>query len=269
MSRIHPERLQARADARPALARWGDGTTRVGKEILHGGAASRVWRAEHGGAPVVLKLILDRPPFAVPGLAVSAALAGRGLRCGPPIPTIEGELAVEVGQDDRPSWTLAMLRFEAGAALDPAASGAPELAADLLAHVHRLVLAGDMPEVPARILDWAEGFLPEAGVARPAVDRLRASCSRLTQGVVYGDPSPEILVARGRPPALIDWGTPSWGPLIHDVAAWALRFSAGDPRRFDRFVGRYQQHSVLGPTEYDRLADAVALASSLTVTSPG
>ena len=163
-----------------------------------------------------------------------------------------------------------MLRFEAGAALDPAASGAPELAADLLAHVHRLVLAGDMPEVPARILDWAEAFLPEAGVAearrRPAQGELFAG---LTQGVVYGDPSPGDP-GRARPASGADrLGTPSWGPLIHDVAAWALRFSAGDPRRFDRFVGRYQQHSVLGPTEYDRLADAVALASSLTVTSPG
>lgn len=263
-----PERLRARADGRPALARWGEGATKVGEEIRHGGVASRVWRADYGGAPVILKLILDRPAFAVPGLAVSAALARRGLRSGPPLETLQGEPAVEVGEDDNPSWTLAMLRYEAGDPLDPAAFSAPELAADLLARVHALVLSTAMPEVPARILDWAEATMPQTSGARPAVARLKAAGSGLTQGILYGDPSPEILVARGRSPALIDWGTPSWGPLIYDLAAWALRFSAGDRHRFDRFVSRYQEHSVLAPAEHDQLADAVLVASSPAVTPP-
>jgi Ser/Thr protein kinase RdoA (MazF antagonist) len=134
------------------------------------------------------------------------------------------------------------------------------LAADLLADVHRLVLAGPMPRVPARILDWAEGFLPESSAARPALARLQAAASRLTDGIVYGDPGPEILVAEGRPPALIDWGTPTRGPLLYDVAAWALHFSAGDLARLDRFFRHHRKRSVLAPSEYDHFADAVTLA---------
>lgn len=75
--------------------------------------------------------------------------------------------------------------------------------------------------------------------------------------VVYGDPSPEILVDGDAATGLIDWGTPSWGPQLHDVAAW-LRWLGEEPgsgsRREDRFLGGYREHVPLSRTELALLA---------------
>lgn len=54
-------------------------------------------------------------------------------------------------------------------------------------------------------------------------------------GVLYGDPSPEILQdSTTADCALIDWGTPTSGPLLFDLLTWerffadtAARHSAG------------------------------------------
>ena len=80
----------------PALEAWGQPVTMVLGEMSHGGLAGRAWRGERAGQPVVLKLAFDRPRFVVPGLLVSAALAARGLRTGPPIMTVDGAAGVEV-----------------------------------------------------------------------------------------------------------------------------------------------------------------------------
>lgn len=48
--------------------------------------------------------------------------------------------------------------------------------------------------------------------------------------MLYGDPSPEILrnPTTGRL-ALIDWGTPSWGPLLFDLLTWERFFDDARP----------------------------------------
>lgn len=247
---------------RPALSAWGEPATTVGDEIAHGGVASRVWRADRAGFPVVIKLTFDAPPFVVPGLEVSAAIARHGIRTGPPLRTLDGRFGVEIRRDRAPSWTLAMLRFEPGKRLDPTSPAAPNLAATLLADVHLISATARLPDVPARTFDWFNTFLRADCPARRSLRRLRCAEGDLTQGVIYGDPSPEILLEPDAPPALIDWGTPSWGPLLYDAAVWA-RFVAGSREdRFEVFMNRYRQLSPVKPAEFDLLPDLIELAST-------
>ena len=77
---------------------------------------------------------------------------------------------------------------------------------------------------------------------------------------MYGDPSPEILLAEDGGAALIDWGTPSWGPQLHDVAAW-LRWLGERPRegsvRGGRFLTSYGRPVDPGTLElFGRCTDA-------------
>lgn len=52
----------------------------------------------------------------------------------------------------------------------------------------------------------------------------------LTFGVLYGDPSPEVLRDNLTGAlALIDWGTPSWGPVLFDLVSWQLFVAEQQP----------------------------------------
>src|SRR5205814_401674 len=88
-----------------------------------------------------------------------------------------------------------------------------------------------------------------------ALERLQrfANDVALTEGVVYGDPSPEILIDGGRV-SIIDWGTPSWGPLLHDIAAW-LRFLElrDESDGASRFLAAYRLHQTVSAEELDGL----------------
>jgi aminoglycoside phosphotransferase (APT) family kinase protein len=70
--------------------------------------------------------------------------------------------------------------------------------------------------------------------------------------VLYGDPSPEILIADDGAVGLIDWGTPSWGPQLHDVTVW-LRWLGERPgsgsRREAEFLRSYAAHAPLSETD--------------------
>ena len=75
----------------------------------------------------------------------------------------------------------------------------------------------------------------------------------LTRGVLYGDPAPEILVdGSTESVALIDWGTPSWGPLVHDVACWLHCLSSGGAPSGggDAFLDAYRGYMRLDPAEF-------------------
>ena len=101
--------------------------------------------------------------------------------------------------------------------------------------------------------------------ALTAVRRIGAR-GALREAVVYGDPSPEIIVTE-RPGqiALIDWGTPSWGPLAHDVAVW-LRLVAprpDDAKRARRFLTAYEGRVQLRDGERDALPSFHRLHSAL------
>lgn len=81
-------------------------------------------------------------------------------------------------------------------------------------------------------------------------------------GIVYGDPSPEVLVGDQDRAALIDWGTPSYGPLLHDVAVWSEAFASDEAGR-TALRSAYAAHGTLQADELARIGPFVRLARAL------
>ncbi|GAU71065.1 aminoglycoside phosphotransferase [Streptomyces sp. NBRC 110611] len=87
-----------------------------------------------------------------------------------------------------------------------------------------------MPQPAGHLLDFYAGEAARlAGPRGTALGKAVAAITdfrthtRLSDGVLYGDPTPEILLdANSNELALIDWGTPSHGPLLHDIVSWQL-----------------------------------------------
>ena len=186
--------------------------------------------------------------------------------------TRAGQLSLYI-DDGTTRGTLAVLRHVPGTALDLAASDAPDIAGDLLGRVHAaLQLLASRSWVPGDLLAWC-GRDSANEPAQAALRRL-AEFERhhsLTQGVLYGDPAPEILVDKERHRvALIDWGTPSWGPLTHDVACW-LRYleTGGRASESDRtaFLRAYFVRMALDPVELAALDIFAELHRSLGLKS--
>lgn len=89
--------------------------------------------------------------------------------------------------------------------------------------------------------------------------------------VVYGDPSPEILVSADGNVGLIDWGTPSWGPQLHDVAAW-FRWIGERPgsrsEREVRFLKSYNRHVDIARADLDQRASYGRCADAFQFGQP-
>ena len=229
-------------------------------EMVHRRRASRTWWVHSEEGRFVAKLTFDRRCFVEPGLMVAAEVARAGIATGPPVPTARDELCVEVDRAAGAPWTLALLTPVPGEPLSSSAPRAEEIAGHLLGRVHSFL--GEFSHrgwVPANLLEWladfAEGRTDETAAAMVQAILDRSEFVKFS--VVYGDPSPEILVSADGKVGLIDWGTPSWGPQLHDVAAW-LRWLGERPgsssEREVRFLGSYNQHVELTRTDLDQLA---------------
>jgi len=172
---------------------------------------------------------------------------------------------------DRPR-TLALLRFEAGNPLNPNGANAPAVAGDLLGRVHAGLAPLPATLVPGRLVDWcldrAGAISGECQTAAARVGDL-AAAGVLRCSVVYGDPSPEVLTA-GPTTALLDWGTPSWGPVLHDVAVWTHHFHATgiQPARQALFLDAYQRQASLSLAERQHLPAVVDLLHRLQLFGP-
>ena len=229
-------------------------------EIVHRRRASRTWWVDSEEGRFVAKLTFDRRCFVEPGLMVAAEVAKAGIATGPPVPTERGELCVEVDRATGAPWTLALLTRVPGEPLSSSAPGAEEIAGDLLGRVHSCL--GELSHrawVPANLLEWMTNFAEEtkndaaAAMVQAIVDRSQF----VKWSVVYGDPSPEILLTADGDVGLIDWGTPSWGPQLHDVAAWLRWLGERPAARSDRevrFLESYNQHIDVARTDRDQLA---------------
>ena len=91
-----------------------------------------------------------------------------------------------------------------------------------------------------------------------------ATASRAREGIVYGDPHPEVLVrADTGELALVDWGTPSVGPLLHDVAAWLVAYDHSDPADRRSFLAAYDAHVPLTDAEIAALPTFEALVHTI------
>jgi Ser/Thr protein kinase RdoA (MazF antagonist) len=226
------------------LAAWDfDGHVQTIEEISPAGKAGRAFLVRSAvGNPYVAKLAYDSLRVIMPGLSIAERLATYGIPTGPPRRTKSGDLAVAWPAGDS-EWTLAVLQFEPGDPIDLAEVTTPGRLGRFLAEVHTALLALTKPDdVPERLLDWWQSHARATGSAQ-AFDVLRQLdpvAGRLPQSVIYGDPSPEVLNHDGWL-ALIDWGTPSWGPQVHDVACWIryLRQSGAGELRIRAFLAAY------------------------------
>ncbi|WP_143174175.1 phosphotransferase enzyme family protein [Streptoalloteichus hindustanus] len=249
---------------------WELPAARVVEELTDLGDRARVWRVRSGDRDYVAKLTFDAPRFVEPGLRIAATLDRAGIVTGAPVPTRAGGLCRRVGWW-RGGWTLAVLEHVAGHPLDWSAPEAPEVCGDLLGQVHHILTSTDEPVEPAgRLLDfYAEEATRVGGqhgdALAEAVAAVRAFDRRvgLTQGVLYGDPAPEVLrVAGGDALALIDWGTPSWGPVLHDVVSWQLfaqRHRPTDPTAGPRLLAAYRARMPVADAELAGLELVVVL----------
>ncbi|NLU70517.1 phosphotransferase [Streptomyces sp. HNM0574] len=248
----------SREDRLPELlGPWQLTRPRVAAELTVLGDRSRVWRVETGDGPYVAKLTFDEPAYVAPGLRIASVLDRAGVPTGAPVPAPDGSLYRPVVRHRGRPWTLALHTFVPGAPLEPSDGAAAGEAGELLGRVHRLLTT--LPEVPrpaGHLLDHYRGEARRLGRRRGAALRkaLKAlSRTTFTEGVLYGDPAPEILRGPG-PLALIDWGTPSRGPLLHDVVSWQLFLTAGAtpedaPAAERRFLAAYREHCPLAERE--------------------
>ena len=161
------------------------------------------------------------------------------------------------------------MAYEPGDPIDIAASVAPRRLGDLLGRVHVASLRyTSRADVPTRLLEWWRNFAEARGdaAALRVLDRVDevALTDGLPDAVVYGDPSPEVHDADGRL-ALIDWGTPSWGPLAYDVGAWLawIRRSGAVAGYEASFLGAYAKHRPIARAERGLLPSFSLLAESI------
>lgn len=250
------------------LGAWGcDGSWVITPSPMQG-RYSRTWTVSIGDRIThVAKLIFDGRRYAEPGLRIAADLAGLSIATGPPIHTRSGELALDVADgEDRPC-TLALLRYERGRPLARDARKAAGVAGGLLGRVHAALAVFPCSRVPGRVIDWyqqqATAFGGEAVRGAEHVRDLWVA-GKLHCSIIYGDPSPEVLIA-GHATALIDWGTPSWGPVLHDIAVWTSHFGAShaQPQRQAEFLDAYREQAGISTTELRHLPALVDLLHRL------
>lgn len=225
-------------------------------EVGHSPRASRAWWVSSRGHEYVAKLTFDRRPFVEPGLAVAEIASTRGLITGRPIRTTAGELCEPVAVDEH-DWTIALLERVSGTGLQPDDTDAEAIAGALLGRAHAALAGVPRGTVPADLLEWSAAFAEETdnSAAARVVAEIAARSDDFSWSVVYGDPSPEILLS-AKGPALIDWGTPSWGPRLHDIAAWLWWLGeapgAATPREL-RFLSAYTERTPLSDAEVNSL----------------
>jgi Ser/Thr protein kinase RdoA (MazF antagonist) len=251
--------------------------------LLTGGWNSTVWLAVTAQGRYVAKLVddLDAPGL-VSGLQIAEFLAARGLACGVPVRTRDGELTIQL-----PEGTLALLRHEPGAAPDLSVPGQVRRAGRLLARAHQALRdfpAGSDPryrwpwEWITRCLDTIA--MPEhlSAAARriwPEIVRTVAD-HQLSISVIHADPGPDSFLldgtstAGGAQDALIDWTTTLRGPLLYDLACFAVITSQAGPQVARWFTEGYRaQMPEIAPqlSHLDCLVKARWLANAIYFSS--
>jgi Ser/Thr protein kinase RdoA (MazF antagonist) len=239
-----------------ALAPWlprVDSVTPLG-----GGWNSSTWLVAAGDGRYVAKLVdhLDAQGLDA-GLRLAEFAAARGLACGAPVRTRGGTLTIGL-----PEGALALLRHVPGNPPDLSAPDQVRRAGRVLARAHQVLReypAGDEPRYRWP-WDWVTRCLDTvtmpAGVnaaARRAWQQAVAAAGdhQLTISLIHADPGPDsflLSTAGAEDDALIDWATPLRGPLLYDLASFAVltRPAGADAARW--FTEGYaQEMPEIGP----------------------
>jgi Ser/Thr protein kinase RdoA (MazF antagonist) len=215
---------------------------------LPGGWNSTTWRVRTAAGQYVAKLVddLDAPGL-ISSLRVAEHLAAQGLACGAPVRTRDGELAVQL-----PQGALALLRYEPGAPPDLSVRSQVRRAGRVLARAHTVLR--DFPASTDQPYRWPWEWVTDCldTVEMPA--RVRAAARRAWSGVVrtvtdhqlsisliHADPGPEglLLSGDGIGDALIDWTTTLYGPVLYDLACFAVMTSSVAPQAGRWFTEGY------------------------------
>lgn len=251
-----------------ALDAWDLGGVKHIEEYRYDGLAGQAFWVDTPTGRWLVKVAFDKPAFVLPGLAIAEKVGRHGVPTGPPLRTKEGELGQPI-EGSAGTWTVAVLTPEPGEPIDLTAPKTHERLGELLARVHQILAASCVQaDVPARLLDWWRGHATRLGdiSTLALLDQLdRANVESIPNSVIYGDPSPEVLDHKGRL-ALIDWGTPSWGPQLHDIVCWSqhlVRGGASENAR-DLFLDSYAAIRPLTPLERELMESWHGLLPSIT-----
>jgi Ser/Thr protein kinase RdoA (MazF antagonist) len=244
-------------DIAVALAAWPCPVDSV--RPLGGGWNSSTWLVvTPDGRRFVAKLAdhLDAEALAG-GLRVAEFAAVRGLVCGDPLRTRDGELAVPL-----PEGVLALLRYVPGIPPDLSVPDQVRRAGRLLARAHVILRnypAGEEPRYRwpwqwvARCLDTVAMPAEVNAAARHAWQQAVRSVEdhRLSISLIHADPGPEgFLLSDGDAgrDALIDWATTLRGPLLYDLASFAVLTRSAGPRAARWFTEGYaEEMPQIGP----------------------
>ncbi|WP_268908478.1 phosphotransferase [Catenulispora pinistramenti] len=237
------------------LREWPLRAPRIDADLTDIGDRALAWLIGTADGWYVAKLTFDGPEHVEPGLRIAGFLDAAGIPSGAPLLTNDRRWCLPVDGD----WTLAVLHYVTGEPLDLRAADAPVIAGDLLGRVHRTLASPHAPKPAGSLLEY---YASEAerlpGSPLGAALSVLFAAGPLREGTLYGDPAPEILIAPAADTAaLIDWGTPSRGPLLFDVVTWHLFVTTGcapetrdaTDAAGDRFLAAYQRHIPLADTE--------------------
>ncbi len=201
--------------------RWGAADATV--EAHNGGMNSVTWFVTAGGERWVAKAVArsSRRSF-VGGLTVAGHVEVAGVPAGPPVPTRQGDIVVDI--DGIP---LALLSWVEGEELSGTTTSDQRLIGRTLGRVHEALR--DVPTAPAdrfhwvdaqaahlSVRSWVRPLVAAAVAAYEAVDR-----SFFSWGLLHCDPAPEAfrLDHVTGVCGLIDWSAAVSGPLLYDLAS--------------------------------------------------
>jgi Ser/Thr protein kinase RdoA (MazF antagonist) len=244
-----------------ALAPWGLPVRSV--ERLTGGWNSSTWlvRVASGGGnsgdadelgdaddPYIAKLgdTEDADAFCS-GLRVATLAAAHGFSSGPPVPTLDGRLAV-----DLPEGVLALLSHVPGTPPDESSTGDLRRVGSTLARAH-LALGNNVTGLSEQFI-WPWSWAPVCIDEIPMPKDIRDTAARvldqagelagrapLRMGVVHADPGLDAFLLSeesARLDGLIDWSVTMQAPVLHDLACFAV-MTRRNPRLLERCVAGY------------------------------
>jgi Ser/Thr protein kinase RdoA (MazF antagonist) len=230
-----------------ALAQWPGQVESV--TPVAGGWNSSTWLVAADGEQYVAKLVdhLDAEGLDA-GLRVAEFAAARGLPCGAPVRTGAGALTVGL-----PQAVLALLRYVPGTPPDLSRPDQVRRAGRVLGRAHKILReypAGDEPrwrwpwEWVTRCLDTVAMPARVSAAARRAwQDAVTAADDhQMTISFIHADPGPDSFLLSGGDAgqdALIDWATPLRGPLLYDLASFAVLTKSAGPAAARWFTEGY------------------------------
>jgi Ser/Thr protein kinase RdoA (MazF antagonist) len=215
---------------------------------LTGGWNSTTWLVATPDGRFVAKLVDDLDAAGlISGLRVAEFLAARGLACGQPARTRDGALTVQLRRG-----TLALLRFEPGSPPDLSVPSHVRRAGRVLAQAHSALRDFRMADEPryrwpwewvTDCLDTVEMPANVRAAARRVWPQIVAAVSdrELSMSIIHADPGPDGFLLRGdgTRDALIDWATTLYGPLLYDLASFAVATRSAGPQAARWFIEGY------------------------------